>query len=191
MSKVGHEISRSTVRRILREQGTEPAPERLPRTPWSKSLRAHWEAIVAADFFTVEVWTRVGLIRSLVFFVLDLSNPTLRTTSPSSPPHSHRFVARATRSGAPRHTSRSPGRKQQATRARRPSPLFPERLQQRGAIVFPEIIWVRAKQSANPLPATRKVLHRAQRQEGIDLGMAIGHGDSLAGYTIRVTRIHA
>ena len=41
--------------------------------PWSKFLKAHWEAIAAADFFTVEVWTRVGLIRYLVFFVIDLS----------------------------------------------------------------------------------------------------------------------
>lgn len=73
MSKVGHAISRSTVRRILKEQGIGPAPERLPHMPWSKFLRAHWEAIVAADFFTVEVWTRVGLMRYLVFFVLDLS----------------------------------------------------------------------------------------------------------------------
>ena len=42
--------------------------------PWSKFLKAHWEAIAAADFFTVEVWTRVGLVRYLVFFVIDLSS---------------------------------------------------------------------------------------------------------------------
>lgn len=36
-------------------------------------MRAHWGAIVAADFFTVEVWTSVGLVRYLVFFVLDLA----------------------------------------------------------------------------------------------------------------------
>jgi len=41
--------------------------------PWSKFLKAHWEAITAADFFTVEVWTSVGLVRYLVFFVIDLS----------------------------------------------------------------------------------------------------------------------
>jgi putative transposase len=41
--------------------------------PWSKFLKAHWEAIAAADFFTVEVWTSLGLVRYLVFFVIDLS----------------------------------------------------------------------------------------------------------------------
>jgi transposase InsO family protein len=73
LSKLGHLVSRSTVRRILKESGVEPSPERLPHMPWSKFLKAHWEAIAAADFFTVEVWTSVGLVRYLVFFVIDLS----------------------------------------------------------------------------------------------------------------------
>ncbi len=73
LAKVGHQVSRSTVRRILREHGVGPAPERLPHMPWSKFLKAHWEAIAAADFFTVEVWAAVGLVRYVVFFVLDLA----------------------------------------------------------------------------------------------------------------------
>ena len=40
--------------------------------PWSTFLKAHWEAIAAADFFTVEVLSRVGLMRYVVFFVMDL-----------------------------------------------------------------------------------------------------------------------
>ncbi len=74
LSKVGHQVSRSTVRRMLMERGIGPAPERLPHMPWSKFLKAHWEAIAAADFFTVEVWTSVGLVRYLVFFIIDLSS---------------------------------------------------------------------------------------------------------------------
>ena len=54
----------------------KPAPERLSDMPWSKFLKAHWEGIAAADFFTVEVWSRLGLVRYLVFFVIDL--PTRR-----------------------------------------------------------------------------------------------------------------
>ncbi len=76
LSKLGHKVSRSTVRRILKERGIGPAPERLPHMPWSKFLKAHWEALAAADFFTVEVWTKIGLVRYLVFFVIDL--PTRR-----------------------------------------------------------------------------------------------------------------
>ena len=40
--------------------------------PWSTFLKTHWVAMAAADFFTVEVWSSVGLIRYLVFFVIDL-----------------------------------------------------------------------------------------------------------------------
>jgi len=76
LSKLGHLVSRSTVRRILKERGIGPAPERLPHMPWSQFLKAHWEALAAADFFTIEVWTKIGLIRYLVFFVIDL--PTRR-----------------------------------------------------------------------------------------------------------------
>ncbi len=72
LAKLGHTVSRSTVRRILKERGIDPAPERSKRMPWSTFLKAHWEAIAAADFFTVEVVSRVGLIRYLVFFVIDL-----------------------------------------------------------------------------------------------------------------------
>ena len=61
------------VMRILKEHGIEPAPERRKHMPWSKFLKAHWQAIAAADFFTIEVWTKIGLVRHLVFFVLDLA----------------------------------------------------------------------------------------------------------------------
>src|SRR3954463_3323327 len=51
----------------------EPAPERNRKTTWKEFLARHWELIVAADFFTVEVWTRRGLQRFIVLFFLDLS----------------------------------------------------------------------------------------------------------------------
>jgi hypothetical protein len=40
--------------------------------PWKTFLKAHWGAIAAADFFSVEVLTRGGLVRYLVLFVIDL-----------------------------------------------------------------------------------------------------------------------
>ena len=40
--------------------------------PWKTFLKAHWGAIAAADFFSVEVLTREGLVRYLVLFVIDL-----------------------------------------------------------------------------------------------------------------------
>ncbi len=72
MRNLGHDVGRNTVKRILAEHGIEPAPARDKRTPWSTFLKAHWGAIAATDFFTVEVLTTRGLIRYFVLFVIDL-----------------------------------------------------------------------------------------------------------------------
>ena len=41
--------------------------------PWSAFLKAHWRAIAASDFFTVEVWSWHGLVTHYVLFVIDLA----------------------------------------------------------------------------------------------------------------------
>ena len=73
LSNLGHEIGRSTIADILERHGIEPAPERSRKTTWKEFLSQHWELIVAADFFTVEVWTRRGLQRFIVLFFIELS----------------------------------------------------------------------------------------------------------------------
>src|SRR6516164_3277123 len=73
LSNLGHEIARSTIADILERHGIEPAPERKRKTTWKAFLGRHWELIVAADFFTVEVWTRRGLQRFVVLFFIELS----------------------------------------------------------------------------------------------------------------------
>jgi hypothetical protein len=62
LSNLGHEVARSTIAAILQRHGMEPAPERGRNTTWKEFLRQHWELIVAADFFTIEAWTRRGLL---------------------------------------------------------------------------------------------------------------------------------
>jgi transposase InsO family protein len=66
------DLGRSTIQRILKEQGIEPAPARGKSMPWKTFLKAHWGAIAAADFFSVEVLTVTGLVRYMVLFVIDL-----------------------------------------------------------------------------------------------------------------------
>jgi len=73
LSNLGHTAGRTTIADILRGHGIEPAPERSRKTTWKEFLSRHWELIVAADFFTVEVWTRRGLQRFLVLFLMELS----------------------------------------------------------------------------------------------------------------------
>src|SRR6516162_95480 len=71
LPNLGHEVARGTIANILREHGLEPAPERERKTTWREFLSRHREVIVAADFFTIEAWTRQGLTR---LFLIDLSS---------------------------------------------------------------------------------------------------------------------
>jgi putative transposase len=73
LANLGHQVARGTIANVLKEHGLEPAPERKRKTTWREFLSRHWEVIVAADFFTVEVWTRSGLTRFLVLFLIDLA----------------------------------------------------------------------------------------------------------------------
>ena len=69
---LGHEVGRNTVKRILLIHGIEPAPERNRKTSWKTFIKAHLGELAAADFFTVEVLTLMGLSRTFVFFVIDI-----------------------------------------------------------------------------------------------------------------------
>jgi hypothetical protein len=68
LSNLGHELARNTIATILERHGMAPAPERSRKTTWKEFLSRHWEMIVATDFFTIEVWTRRGLQRLMVYF---------------------------------------------------------------------------------------------------------------------------
>lgn len=70
---LGHRVSDTTVGRILKAHGIEPAPKRKKQGDWNSFLKAHWDHIAAVDFFTVEVWTLRGLIRYHVLVVMDLA----------------------------------------------------------------------------------------------------------------------
>ena len=73
LHNLGIEAGRSTIERILKANGLEPAPERGRVPSWQMFLEAHRGAIAAADFFTVEVLTMRGLVRHYVCFVIDLT----------------------------------------------------------------------------------------------------------------------
>jgi len=70
LRNLGHFVARSTIRKVLIEQGIRPSPDRP--TSWRTFLRAHWGAIAGTDFFTTEVWTPLGLKTYYILFVIDL-----------------------------------------------------------------------------------------------------------------------
>jgi putative transposase len=79
LKNVGHRVARSTIASILRAEGIPPRRERS--TSWNAFLRAHWPALVAADFFTTEVWTARGLVTYYAVFVIELHSRRVRIGS--------------------------------------------------------------------------------------------------------------
>jgi len=73
LANLNYSICKTTIKRILKDYGIEPAPERSKKSTWNEFIRNHWDSLAACDFFTVEVWTPFGLVRYAVFFVMELS----------------------------------------------------------------------------------------------------------------------
>ena len=89
LRNLGHEIGRNTIKRILLENGFDPAPLRKKGMTWETFLKAQWGAIAATDFFSVEVLTRTGLIR---YFVLSIRSECLDQIIPLGERHLRKAV---------------------------------------------------------------------------------------------------
>jgi hypothetical protein len=83
LKNLNHRVARSTIATILKAQGSPPSGERP--TSWQAFLRAHWNAFMAADFFTTEVWTVRGLVTYYTMFVIELHSR--RVSIVGSTPH--------------------------------------------------------------------------------------------------------
>jgi transposase InsO family protein len=87
LRNLGHELGRNTIKRILAEHGLEPAPKRGKTMPWKTFLKAHFGVIAATDLFSVEVLTLGGLVRYVVWFVIDLESRRVHIAGLSRNPH--------------------------------------------------------------------------------------------------------
>ena len=68
LKKVGHRVAKTTIAKTMKDNGIAPSPDRP--TTWKAFLKSHADVIAAADFFTVDVWTKHGLVTHYVFFVI-------------------------------------------------------------------------------------------------------------------------
>lgn len=92
LAKVGmHDISRSTIRRILIEAGIGPKPPKH-RLSWDQFLRAHAETLWACDFFTKRVWTRYGVRTAYVLFFIHVKSRRVIASTSTIHPH-HEWVS--------------------------------------------------------------------------------------------------
>jgi transposase InsO family protein len=87
LSNLGYEIARSTIAAILQRHGMEPAPDRSRNTTWKEFFTEHWDLIVAADFFSIEAWTRRGLQRFVILFFMELSTRKVEIAGIASSPN--------------------------------------------------------------------------------------------------------
>lgn len=87
LANIGHSISDTSVRNILKADGIEPAPVRIRKTTWSTFLKAHWDVLATIDFATVEMWTKSRLVTYDVLFVMNLKSRRIhfagRTVNPN------------------------------------------------------------------------------------------------------------
>jgi transposase InsO family protein len=87
LRNLGHELGRNTIKRILLEYGLDPTPRRGKTMPWKTFLKAHFGVIAATDFFTVEALTLGGLVRYVVWFVIDLESRRVHIAGLIRHPH--------------------------------------------------------------------------------------------------------
>jgi putative transposase len=94
LKNVGHRVGRSTIARILHTAGIPPGRQRP--MPWRTFVQAHWPALVAADFFTTEVWTARGLVTYYTAFMIELHSRRVRVIG-STPYPDEAFVMQCLR----------------------------------------------------------------------------------------------
>jgi len=68
---LGFKVSIATIGRVLKKAGLEPQPDRKRKMTWAEFIKSHWQSLAACDFLTTEIYTAKGLIRYMVFVVID------------------------------------------------------------------------------------------------------------------------
>jgi len=97
LDNLGFTMSDSTVDNICHRNGFDSAPVRRKNTTWRRFLQAHWQTLIAADFFTTEVLSWNGLIPFYTLFVIDLRSRSVHACGTTVSPRGAGTGARTRR----------------------------------------------------------------------------------------------
>ena len=89
-------ISRGTVKAILREHGIDPCPKRSEDS-WDAYIKRHFETLWACDFFTKTVWTALGPRMFHVLFFINIRTRKVHIAGITNKPNEE-WVVKATKS---------------------------------------------------------------------------------------------
>lgn len=90
LRKLRLRLGRSSVRRILKDEGLTPSPTRRGRaeeTVWRKFLRLHLNTLVACDFFTKSVITPLGVRLAYCLAFIHIGTRKVFLSPPTYHPH--------------------------------------------------------------------------------------------------------
>ncbi len=81
LKHIGIRRSKATISRIMKDNGFDPLPNgghhKVNKT-WTEFIKTHLNLMTSADFFTTEVLTIKGLVRYMVFFVIDCATKKVK-----------------------------------------------------------------------------------------------------------------
>jgi putative transposase len=88
LKKLGvSDVSRSTIRNILKEDGFDTAPQRGDGT-WGAFIERQAATLWACDFFSKKVWTRSGLVEFFVLFFIHIGSRRVHIAGMTAHPDS-------------------------------------------------------------------------------------------------------
>jgi hypothetical protein len=85
LRKLGIRVGATTIRRIVKAAGLDPAPRRAGGPSWSQCLRCQARGVLATDFFTVET---IRLKTLYVLFFIELTTRRVRVAGVTEHPDS-------------------------------------------------------------------------------------------------------
>jgi putative transposase len=87
LRKLGiHDVSRSTIRNILKAHGLDTGPKRGNGT-WYDFIQRHLKTLWACDFFSVRVWTLKGVVEVYALFFIHLESRRVYLPAVSAHPN--------------------------------------------------------------------------------------------------------